>query len=356
MMIWKVFKTKINWTKLVIAFVIVCSVSSFGVIAQTTPAEKPLDAKSLSALIEELKGVVSRTAPDEKDARAVGEKWDARKELAGKTKGEIINLLFEDVKSVIKDSGVRYQIYSIFSFSKQIPDESPSAQSQKRAMSKPASVKKLVDLTFLMHPYVGIEEQIASLPGTKDVQAAAEEDRKNRIEGFDEALKVNNKLTPEQKSFIKANYDRLIKITDKITEDAINKNFPIEQWIKEGLQRSYSAKFSQTELTSLNTYFQEAAGQRVLKYVRLSNMAELITGNGGKLDYTAADKAEHDKFTATPLGKKFMTAYIVEAEAYEKRKEEAVRTGNPDADGFAIYRPENLNNLFNKFVAENYKK
>ena len=85
-------------------------------------------------------------------------------------------------------------------------------------------------------------------------------------------------------------------------------------------------------------------------------MAEMITGNGGKLDYTEADKAEHDKFAATALGKKFITAYIKEAEAYEKRKEEAVRTRNPDADGFAVYRPENLNKLFNKFVAENYKK
>ena len=85
-------------------------------------------------------------------------------------------------------------------------------------------------------------------------------------------------------------------------------------------------------------------------------MAQLITGNGGKLDYTEADKAEHDKFVATPLGKKFIAAYITEAEAYEKRKEEAVRTKIPDADGFAIYEPENLNKLFNKFVAENYKK
>ena len=354
-MIWKIFKKGINWTKLGMASVIICSVLSSGAIAQTKP-EKPLDAKSRAALIEELKEVVARTAPDEKDARSVGEKWDARQDLTGKTKSEVINLLFEDVKSVIKDSGAHYQIYSIFSFYKQIPDESPAAQTQKSAMTKPAAVKKLVDLTFLMHPYVGIEAQIALLPGTKDVKAAEEEDRKNRIAGFDDALKVNNKLTPDQKSFVKANYEQLIKITDKITEDAINKNFPTEQWIKEGLQRSYTAKFSPTELTSLNAYFQGAAGWQVLKYVRLSNMSELIRGNGGEPDFTEADKAEHDKFAATPLGKKFMTAYIVEAEAFEKRKEEAVRTKIPDADGFAIYEPANLNKLFNKFVADNYRK
>jgi hypothetical protein len=323
-----------------------------------TDSGKPMDAKSLAALVEELKGVVSRTELDEKKAALVAEKWDKRKDLAGKTKKEVINLLFEDVKSVIKDSGTQYQIYSIFSFYKQIPDESPSAQTQKTngTMSKPASVRKLVDLTYRMHPYVGIEGQLASLPGTKDVKAAKEEDRKNRIAGFDDALKVNVKLTPEQKEFVKANYDQLMKIADKITEDAINKNFPTERWIKEGLEQSYTNSFSLKELTGLIAYFQGTAGQQVLKYVRISNMAELITGNGGKLDYTQEDKAEHDKFASTPLGKKFMTAFITDAEGYEKRKEEAVRTGKPDADGFAIYRAENLNKLFNKFVSVNYKK
>ena len=85
-------------------------------------------------------------------------------------------------------------------------------------------------------------------------------------------------------------------------------------------------------------------------------MAQMITGNGGTMDFTEADKAEHDKFVATPLGKKFNAAYLQEAIAYEESKENAVRFANPDADGFAIYQPENLNAMFNKFVAENYKK
>ena len=204
-------------------------------------------------------------------------------------------------------------------------------------MSKPASVNKLVDLTYRMHPYVGIEEQLASLPGTKDVNAATEEDRKNRIEGFDAALKANNKLTSDQKSFVIANYDRLSKIVDKITEDAINKNFPTEQWINEGLQKSYTSKFTLNELNSLIVYFQGADGQPVLKYIRISQMAELITGNGGKLDFTEADKAEHDKFAATPLGKKFIAAFLKEAIAFEQNKENAVRSNVPDADGFAIF-------------------
>nr|MBA3766742.1 hypothetical protein [Acidobacteriota bacterium] len=142
---------------------------------------------------------------------------------------------------------------------------------------------------------------------------------------------------------------------DKIIDDTIKTNFPTEQWIKEGLRQSYTAKFSLKELTNLVDYFQGTAGQQVLKYVRISNMAELITGNGGKLDYTKEDKAEHDKFASTPLGEKFMTAFITDAEAYEKRKENAVRAGNSNADGFAILEPANLNKIFNKFVSVNYK-
>jgi hypothetical protein len=339
------------------ALVFICSVFGLTAMAQTN-LDKPLDAKAVAALIVELKEVVSRSSPDTNDAELVAEKWNARQDLVGKTRKDAINLLYADVKSVIKDSGVLYQIYAMFSFYKTIPGEVQPAQIGETITPTPksASVKTLIDLTFLMHPYVGIEEQLASLPGTKDIKAEEERVRQGRIEGFDEALKVNKKLTPDQKSFVRANYDQLIKIADKITEDAIKKNFPTEQWIKEGLQKSYTAKFTQPELNMLIVYFQGADGQPVLKYIRISNMAQMITGNGGTLNFTEADKAEHDKFAATPLGKKFLTAYLREAIAYEQSKEKAVRSANPNADGFAIYRTENLNKLFNKFVAENYKK
>jgi hypothetical protein len=332
------------------------SISSFSAMAQTHSG-KPLDAKSLTALVEELKGVVANSSPDEKDAALIAEKWERRKDLAGKTKSDVIKLLFEDVKAVIKDSGIQYQIYSIFSFHKRIPDDVPSAQPQSpdSAISKPASVKRLLELTYPMHPYVGIDELVAALPGTKEVKAEEERVRQVRIEIFDDALRVNNRLTPEQKSFVKANYDQLSKSVDKIIDDTIQINFPTEQWVEEGLQQSYTAKFSLSELTNLVAYFQGTAGRQVLKYVRLSNMAQLITGNGGQLDYTKADRAEHERFASTPLGKKFMTAFITDAEAFEKRRVNAVMAGKSDADGFAILEPENLNQLFNKFVSENYR-
>ena len=49
-------------------------------------------------------------------------------------------------------------------------------------------------------------------------------------------------------------------------------------------------------------------------------MAELITGNGGKLNFTEADKNETDKFVTAQFGKKFMTAFIDETQAFEPRK------------------------------------
>src|SRR2546423_57485 len=162
-------ETRINWTKLIAALVLLCSISGFSAMAQIV-SDRPMDAKSLAALVEELKEVVAKSSPNKKDAALVAKRWNQRKDLAGKTKKDVINLLFEDVKAVIKDSGIQYQIYSIFSFYKQITDDAPSAQTQNTngAMSKPAAVRKLIDLNFSMHPFVGIEEQIASLPGTKD--------------------------------------------------------------------------------------------------------------------------------------------------------------------------------------------
>ena len=328
-----------------------------GTATAKTDSGKPLDANSLANLVKELKEVVATEARDEKAATAVAQKWDARTDLAGKTKKEVISLLFQDVRAVIEDSGVLYQIYSQFSLYQQMPDEqfSTPAQKPKGAMTKPASVDKLIELTFSMHPYVGVDEQIASLPGTEDIRAEEERIRKVRLEVFDEALKVNNQLTPDQKSFVKANYDRLSKIVDNIIDETIKTNFPTEHWVKESLRQNYTAKFSLKELKSLVVYFQGTAGQQVLKYVRISKMAELITGNGGQLDYTAEDKREHDKFASNPLGKKFMTAFIADTEAYEKRKVNTVMAGKSNADGFAILEPANLNDFFNKFVSENYK-
>ncbi len=94
-----------NLTRLALVLSLIFSVFSISALAQ-----KQMEASALANLITNLKEVVSKNSPDENDAQLIGKKWDARKDLTGKTKPVVIELLYDDVKSVIKDSGVQYQI------------------------------------------------------------------------------------------------------------------------------------------------------------------------------------------------------------------------------------------------------
>jgi hypothetical protein len=116
------FNTGISRTKVLIASVLLCSAFGYSVTAQTTDA-KPMTDKALSALIVELKEVVAKSAPDAKDAALIAARWDKRTDLKGKTKTQVLLLLFEDVKAVIQDSGIQYQIKTIFSSYKYMPDQ-----------------------------------------------------------------------------------------------------------------------------------------------------------------------------------------------------------------------------------------
>ena len=249
-----------------------------------------------------------------------------------------------------------FSVLSLGAMAQDKPNKPADSQAETTDIStKPQLVEQVVVLTFPKHPSVGIDYLLGTLPGTKDTEAAKAEARKNRIEGFDAALKVNTKLNAAQKAFVRANYDKLIKITDKITDDSMKKNFPTWDWIREGLGKSYSAEFTLPELNQLSDIFYAWEGQQVLQYLQQIQRTEIITRNGGKLKYTDAEKAQYDKFVATPIGKRFMKAYLDDAIAYAQGKENDVRSKIPNADGSAIYETANLNKLFNKFVAENYK-
>lgn len=126
----KIMINKMFKSNLIIALISASAIFSFNAVAQTDTTGKSMDAESLIALIKELKGVISRTEPDEKKSAMVAEKWDKRKDLSGKTREDVIELLYEDVKSVITNQGTQYQIYSMFSFYKTIPDKKPSEDSQ----------------------------------------------------------------------------------------------------------------------------------------------------------------------------------------------------------------------------------
>jgi uncharacterized protein (TIGR02145 family) len=142
-----------NWSKLGLILSLMFSVFTLRAMAQ----EKPMEAKALAALITDLKEVVSKNAPNQSDAQLIGNRWDARQDLTGKNKSQVIELLYGDVKAVIKDSGVQYQIYSIFVFYKRIPDKQSSGSNESpeaEDFTDPRDghvygIKKLGNLTWM---------------------------------------------------------------------------------------------------------------------------------------------------------------------------------------------------------------
>lgn len=142
-----------NWTKLTSVLSLMFLIFSLSALAQ----DKPMEANAIAALITEFKEVVSKNARNQNDAQLIGKRWDARQDLSGKTKPDVIELLYDDVEAVIKDSGVRYQIYSIFAFYKHIPDKTSSVSNESpnnKGFTDPRDgevygIKKVGNLTWM---------------------------------------------------------------------------------------------------------------------------------------------------------------------------------------------------------------
>lgn len=143
-------RTKINRINLIAAFFF-CSIFSFAALAQ----DNPLSAEQLTNLVAGLKGALKEnlaTVPTgEKSFRVITQKWDARRDLAGKSKNEVIDLLYRDVESEVKDSGMRYQISQVFSFYRQMPDSqfSGSGKFKDPRDGQVYGTKKLGKLTWM---------------------------------------------------------------------------------------------------------------------------------------------------------------------------------------------------------------
>lgn len=214
---------------------------------------------------------------------------------------------------------------------------------------------KLLELTLPAHPYVGVEEQLAMLPKAKEM---AEANKKDQIESFDCALDANKKLTPGQKSFVKANYGKLGMMIDKQIADQEKARLPVEKWVAASLTQSYGANFTNAELTNLITFFQSPAGKQVLKVVGDEALSAAIVQGGGQplSRCTKDDLAARAKFAAAPLGIKFLNAYIKDTNANVDAKKGGVFGGYQDSPMMVVLAPANLNNLFNQFVKDNYKQ
>ncbi len=88
--------------------------SASGVVAipAPTPEKWPgkLGRNDISRLADELRAVLDNVIEDEQDVDRIVAKWEARK-LAGKTKAEVLDLYFVDVKAIVKDPKMEDQIW-----------------------------------------------------------------------------------------------------------------------------------------------------------------------------------------------------------------------------------------------------
>jgi cold shock protein len=123
-------RSGINWTKLVMALLLMCSMFGLSAMAQTN-LNATLDAKGVTALIEELTDGLPDLIEDEGVITAITEKWEAREDLAGKTKAQILKLLFEDVRSVVEDEDTRDNIWKNWTEEEKGEDETPVETPQK---------------------------------------------------------------------------------------------------------------------------------------------------------------------------------------------------------------------------------
>ncbi len=129
-----------NWTKLMIASFLLCLVFSIGALAQAN-SNKPLDDDAVSTLVDELKDGLSNLIEDPQ-VTAITKKWDARKDLAGKTKAAILKLLFADVKSIVKDKETQDNVWSLWTKSggqNAVTEPKPTPAPKPTPVPKPAS-------------------------------------------------------------------------------------------------------------------------------------------------------------------------------------------------------------------------
>ena len=117
-------RSGITRTQLVIALVLIFAMFGFDAIAQTTP-EKLLSQAEVTALMEELQNGFVDAIDDEDNVDAITQKWDAREDLGGKSKSQILKLLFDDVKSVVKDQQTQNKIWSTWNQNEEIAVQAP---------------------------------------------------------------------------------------------------------------------------------------------------------------------------------------------------------------------------------------
>lgn len=94
----------------IVGAAVFCIVLQFSVTVSSAQAvnvavrqEQPLAPKAVSRLLKKLKSGLPTFVRDKATVKAIGQKWRAQEHLVGKTRQQILDLLFQDVFSLVKD-------------------------------------------------------------------------------------------------------------------------------------------------------------------------------------------------------------------------------------------------------------
>jgi Ricin-type beta-trefoil lectin domain-like len=104
------FKNIADHSKIAVAALLMSLLLGAQVFAQIDRV-KPLDEDAVAALVEKLGGLLSHDIKDEDKVSEIINKWGEREDLVGKTQFDIMNMLWGDVKSVLKDTSTESLVW-----------------------------------------------------------------------------------------------------------------------------------------------------------------------------------------------------------------------------------------------------
>ena len=115
----------------------------------TPPVEKPLDADAATALADSLKEGIDADIVQAESLEAIDEKWRVRS-LAGKTRTQILTMLFADLKSVVTEKETQDKIWESWKeigvaeateteTPTETPDEKQTPDPEEKASDKPTT-------------------------------------------------------------------------------------------------------------------------------------------------------------------------------------------------------------------------
>ena len=211
-------RTGINWTKLVIALALLCAVFGFSVMAQDN-SDEPLDEGSAAALVEELANGLPDLIEDEEQVTAITGKWEAREDLAGKTRTQILGLLFADVKSVVRDAEAQKNIWDTWngaadeSEEEEADEEDWSTMDDSRKLNAQNVSLMMEDMQDELSDFIENQAQIAAIvkkwQARKDLVGKTKADvtallyadvksivkDKETLDGIEDSWKVSDAIT-----------------------------------------------------------------------------------------------------------------------------------------------------------------